>query len=659
MSQTEAEIHNGETAENEELQTTDNRPLTLEEQRVRLRQLVIQGKDRGYITYAEINDALPDDMSDAEQIDNIVNMIQGLGIQVTEEAPDAETLLMSDNSAGMTDEDAVAEAEAALSQADSEFGRTTDPVRMYMREMGQVDLLTREDEIVIAKEIEHALKNMIQAISACPGSVAEILALIDQIKKDEIRVDEVVEAIIDPNEVLLNELGLSHLESPPVPAAQKTSQSDDDTDADSDSEDEEDGEDAGSIESANLEELKAQVIEHFKQIEKSYTKMNTALNRYGSSNAKYIEHRNAIASKLLEVRFSTRQIESLSQSMRNRVDQIRKLEREIRDICLDRVRMDRDYFLQNFLPNMTNLEWLEEEIGKNRVWGDALDRFRHAILEKQTVMAELEQHARISIAELKEISKNMVASEKETAAAKQKMIQANLRLVISIAKKYTNRGLQFLDLIQEGNIGLMKAVDKFEYRRGYKFSTYATWWIRQAITRSIADQARTIRIPVHMIETINKMNRISRQHLQETGEEPDPAKLAELMEMPEDKIRKIMKIAKEPISMETPIGDDDDSHLGDFIEDANNIAPADAAMYSSLREVTADVLESLTPREAKVLRMRFGIDMNTDHTLEEVGKQFDVTRERIRQIEAKALRKLRHPTRSDKLKSFLDSEDAK
>ena len=659
MSQTEAEIQNGETAENEELQTTDNRPLTLEEQRVRLRQLVIQGKDRGYITYAEINDALPDDMSDAEQIDNIVNMIQGLGIQVTEEAPDAETLLMSDNSAGMTDEDAVAEAEAALSQADSEFGRTTDPVRMYMRELGQVDLLTREDEIVIAKEIEHALKNMIQAISACPGSVAEILALIDQIKKDEIRVDEVVEAIIDPNEVLLNELGLSHLESPPVPAAQKTSQSDDDADADADSEDEEDGEDTGSIESANLEELKAQVIEHFKQIEKSYTKMNTALNRYGSSNAKYIEHRNAIASKLLEVRFSTRQIESLSQSMRNRVDQIRKLEREIRDICLDRVRMDRDYFLQNFLPNMTNLEWLEDEIGKNRVWGDALDRFRHAILEKQTVMAELEQHARISIAELKEISKNMVASEKETAAAKQKMIQANLRLVISIAKKYTNRGLQFLDLIQEGNIGLMKAVDKFEYRRGYKFSTYATWWIRQAITRSIADQARTIRIPVHMIETINKMNRISRQHLQETGEEPDPAKLAELMEMPEDKIRKIMKIAKEPISMETPIGDDDDSHLGDFIEDANNIAPADAAMYSSLREVTADVLESLTPREAKVLRMRFGIDMNTDHTLEEVGKQFDVTRERIRQIEAKALRKLRHPTRSDKLKSFLDSEDAK
>ncbi|EFH21874.1 RNA polymerase sigma factor RpoD [Neisseria polysaccharea ATCC 43768] len=321
--------------------------------------------------------------------------------------------------------------------------------------------------------------------------------------------------------------------------------------------------------------------------------------------------------------------------------------------------MERDYFIQNFLPEITNLQWIEEEIAKGRVWSDALDRFRHAILEKQTELADMEKETRISIEELKEINKNMVSSEKETAAAKQEMIQANLRLVISIAKKYTNRGLQFLDLIQEGNIGLMKAVDKFEYRRGYKFSTYATWWIRQAITRSIADQARTIRIPVHMIETINKMNRISRQHLQETGEEPDSAKLAELMQMPEDKIRKIMKIAKEPISMETPIGDDDDSHLGDFIEDANNIAPADAAMYTSLHEVTKEILESLTPREAKVLRMRFGIDMNTDHTLEEVGRQFDVTRERIRQIEAKALRKLRHPTRSDRLRSFLDSEDSK
>ena len=640
-------------SDNEE-QLSDNRPLTPEEQRARLRQLIIFGKERGYITYAEINDTLPDDMSDAEQIDNIVNMIQGLGIQVTEEAPDAETLLMSDNSAAVADEDAVAEAEAALSQADSEFGRTTDPVRMYMREMGQVELLTRADEIIIAKKIENALKNMIQAISACPGSVGEILALIDQIKKDEIRVDEVVEAIIDPNEVLLNELGLSHLEN----GASEDDTSSESDDADDDEEDEEDAS-GSNLEGQNLEELKAQVIEHFKQIGKSYGLMIKALEKYDSKHTKYLEHRDAIASKLLEVRFSTRQIEKLSESLRGRVDLIRKLEREIRDICLDRVRMDKDYFISSFLPNATNLNWIEDEINKNRVWSETLQRFKHDILEKQTEMSNLEAHARISIEELKEISKNMVVSEKETAAAKQEMIQANLRLVISIAKKYTNRGLQFLDLIQEGNIGLMKAVDKFEYRRGYKFSTYATWWIRQAITRSIADQARTIRIPVHMIETINKMNRISRQYLQETGEEPDSAKLAELMEMPEDKIRKIMKIAKEPISMETPIGDDEDSHLGDFIEDANNVAPSDAAMYSSLREVTKDVLESLTPREAKVLRMRFGIDMNTDHTLEEVGKQFDVTRERIRQIEAKALRKLRHPTRSDKLKSFLDSEERK
>lgn len=637
--------------QNHEEYQDDARPLTIEEQRARLRQLIIMGKERGYITYSEINDALPDDMSDADQIDNIVSMISGLGIQVTEHAPDAEDILLSDNAA-VTDDDAVEEAEAALSSADSEFGRTTDPVRMYMREMGQVDLLTREDEIIIAKKIENALKNMVQAISACPGSIAEILELIEKIRKDEIRVDEVVEAIIDPNEVLLNELGLGHLETT---APEKPSNDNSDENED----DEESEEDADEISAANLAELKQKVIGHFAQIEKDYKKMIGRLEKHHSRHKDYLAYRDAIANKLLEVRFATRQIDSLSSSLRGKVENIRKLEREIRDICLDRVHMERDYFIQNFLPEITNLEWIEEEIAKGRVWSDALDRFRHAILEKQTELADMEKETRISIEELKEINKNMVSSEKETAAAKQEMIQANLRLVISIAKKYTNRGLQFLDLIQEGNIGLMKAVDKFEYRRGYKFSTYATWWIRQAITRSIADQARTIRIPVHMIETINKMNRISRQHLQETGEEPDSAKLAELMQMPEDKIRKIMKIAKEPISMETPIGDDDDSHLGDFIEDANNVAPADAAMYTSLHEVTKEILESLTPREAKVLRMRFGIDMNTDHTLEEVGKQFDVTRERIRQIEAKALRKLRHPTRSDKLKSFLDSEDGK
>lgn len=637
--------------QNHEEYQDDARPLTIEEQRARLRQLIIMGKERGYITYSEINDALPDDMSDADQIDNIVSMISGLGIQVTEHAPDAEDILLSDNAA-VTDDDAVEEAEAALSSADSEFGRTTDPVRMYMREMGQVDLLTREDEIIIAKKIENALKNMVQAISACPGSIAEILELIEKICKDEIRVDEVVEAIIDPNEVLLNELGLGHLETT---APEKPSNDNSDENED----DEESEEDADEISAANLAELKQKVIGHFAQIEKDYKKMIGCLEKHHSRHKDCLAYRDAIANKLLEVRFATRQIDSLSSSLRGKVENIRKLEREIRDICLDRVHMERDYFIQNFLPEITNLQWIEEEIAKGRVWSNALDRFRHAILEKQTELADMEKETRISIEELKEINKNMVSSEKETAAAKQEMIQANLRLVISIAKKYTNRGLQFLDLIQEGNIGLMKAVDKFEYRRGYKFSTYATWWIRQAITRSIADQARTIRIPVHMIETINKMNRISRQHLQETGEEPDSAKLAELMQMPEDKIRKIMKIAKEPISMETPIGDDDDSHLGDFIEDANNVAPADAAMYTSLHEVTKEILESLTPREAKVLRMRFGIDMNTGHTLEEVGRQFDVTRERIRQIEAKALRKLRHPTRSDRLRSFLDSEDSK
>ena len=638
-----------------EEQDESNRPLTPEEQRARLRQLILQGKERGYITYAEINDALPDDMSDAEQIDNIVNMISGLGIQVTEETPDSETLLMADNTANMTDDDAVAEAEAALSSADSEFGRTTDPVRMYMREMGQVDLLTREDEIVIAKKIETALRNMIQAISACPGSVAEILELIEKVRNDEIRVDEVVEDIIDPHEELLDELGIG-VDKAEESAPEADLEESEDEDADEEDADEED---AGAISAANLEELKQKVLAHFEDIQATYKKMVAALQKHHSQHKTYLTLRNHIADQLLNVRFTTRQIETLSNNLRTRVDSIRRLEREIRDICLNRVHMDRDYFINNFLPNITDLNWVEAEIGKNRVWSEALSRFQYAIIEKQNILIEQEQHAQISIAELKEISKNMVANEKETAAAKQEMIQANLRLVISIAKKYTNRGLQFLDLIQEGNIGLMKAVDKFEYRRGYKFSTYATWWIRQAITRSIADQARTIRIPVHMIETINKMNRISRQYLQETGEDPDAAKLAELMEMPEDKIRKIMKIAKEPISMETPIGDDDDSHLGDFIEDANNIAPADAAMYSSLREVTADVLESLTPREAKVLRMRFGIDMNTDHTLEEVGKQFDVTRERIRQIEAKALRKLRHPTRSDRLRSFLDSEENK
>jgi RNA polymerase primary sigma factor len=421
-----------------------------------------------------------------------------------------------------------------------------------------------------------------------------------------------------------------------------------------------DEEDGAAIASANLEELRQNALAHFEEVAVKFDNMVVVLEKNGSAHPDYVAARQAITEDLLKVRFATRQIESLCESLRQRVNTIRQLERGIRDICVNNVHMPLEYFREHFAPNLVDVNWVENELNRShKDWNNALERFKFSIMEKQTKLLDLQKLSRLSIEELKDINKDMARGERESASAKQEMIQANLRLVISIAKKYTNRGLQFLDLIQEGNIGLMKAVDKFEYRRGYKFSTYATWWIRQAITRSIADQARTIRIPVHMIETINKMNRISRQYLQETGEEPDSAKLAELMEMPEDKIRKIMKIAKEPISMETPIGDDDDSHLGDFIEDANNVAPSDAAMYSGLREVTKEVLESLTPREAKVLRMRFGIDMNTDHTLEEVGKQFDVTRERIRQIEAKALRKLRHPTRSERLKSFLDSEENK
>ena len=639
-----------------EQDTHDDAPLSVEEQRARLRQLIILGKERGYITYAEINDHLPDDVSDTDQIENIVSMISGLGIQVSEEAPDADSLLMNDGATGVTDEDAVAEAEAALSSVDSEFGRTTDPVRMYMREMGQVDLLTREDEIIIAKKIERALRNMVEAISACPSTIEEILGLMQRVRDDEIRVDEVVEAIIDPEE---EEAALNAIAEEAAEAALAVEEG---AEAEEDAEEDEevDEEDGAAIASANLEELRQNALAHFEEVAVKFDNMVVVLEKNGSAHPDYVAARQAITEDLLKVRFATRQIESLCESLRQRVNTIRQLERGIRDICVNNVHMPLEYFREHFAPNLVDVNWVENELNRShKDWNNALERFKFSIMEKQTKLLDLQKLSRLSIEELKDINKDMARGERESASAKQEMIQANLRLVISIAKKYTNRGLQFLDLIQEGNIGLMKAVDKFEYRRGYKFSTYATWWIRQAITRSIADQARTIRIPVHMIETINKMNRISRQYLQETGEEPDSAKLAELMEMPEDKIRKIMKIAKEPISMETPIGDDDDSHLGDFIEDANNVAPSDAAMYSGLREVTKEVLESLTPREAKVLRMRFGIDMNTDHTLEEVGKQFDVTRERIRQIEAKALRKLRHPTRSERLKSFLDSEENK
>jgi RNA polymerase primary sigma factor len=617
----------------------DEATLTEEEvakRRQELKTLIKMGKTRGFLTHQEINDHLPEKLVDNEIIEAIVSMLNDMGIAVYEQAPDAATLLIAGGTTTTaTEEEAEEAAEAALSTVDSEFGRTTDPVRMYMREMGSVELLTREGEIEIAKRIEGGLQAMMYAISASPTTINEILSMAKRIADGEMQISEAVDGFVSDDE-----------------ADDYVAEEDFD---EFDEEDDDDGQGGSKALTKKLEELKAQALVKFATLAQHFDKMSKAFQKEGYRSPAYDKAQRAISDDLMTIRFTVKTIERLCDILRSQVDDVRRYEREIRRIVVDKCGMPQDHFIRSFPPNALNLKWAEKEIVVGKPYGVILTRNLPAVQELQQKLIDLQGRAVVPLEDLKQINKRMNEGEKASRDAKKEMIEANLRLVISIAKKYTNRGLQFLDLIQEGNIGLMKAVDKFEYRRGYKFSTYATWWIRQAITRSIADQARTIRIPVHMIETINKMNRISRQHLQEFGFEPDAPTLAEKMEIPEDKIRKIMKIAKEPISMETPIGDDDDSHLGDFIEDTNNVAPVDAAMQAGLRDVVKDILDSLTPREAKVLRMRFGIEMSTDHTLEEVGKQFDVTRERIRQIEAKAIRKLKHPSRSDKLRTYLDN----
>jgi RNA polymerase primary sigma factor len=609
-----------------------------DERQSQLKLLIARGKEQGYLTYAEVNDHLPSEIVDPEQIEDIVNMINDMGIPVYEKAPDAESLLLTDATAA-PDEEAVEEATAALANLDAEFGRTTDPVRMYMREMGTVELLTREGEIRIAKRIEEGLEAVKIALGSYPGTYDLLLRHYESVKAGQMRLVDVIVGFVDPNAP--DEI--AQPQNPKMMALEREDAGNDDDDGDGE-------EDEEAIDTGPDPE---EAAKRFLSIAKVHHQFLGSLDKLGSKDPKTLKIRKKICGELMELKLSPKMFDQLIDNLRQHVTEVRLLEKEIMFLCIKQAGMPRKDFISTFPKNETSTKWLDKHIKAKKRYSAPLAKFKDEIERRQNKLKDLEGLFHVLISEIKEINREVSIGEAKARRAKKEMVEANLRLVISIAKKYTNRGLQFLDLIQEGNIGLMKAVDKFEYRRGYKFSTYATWWIRQAITRSIADQARTIRIPVHMIETINKLNRISRQMLQEMGREPTPEELAVRMEMPEDKVRKVLKIAKEPISMETPIGDDEDSHLGDFIEDTSVSSPIDSATTESLRETTHSVLAQLTPREAKVLRMRFGIDMNTDHTLEEVGKQFDVTRERIRQIEAKALRKLRHPSRSEQLRSFL------
>ncbi|WAJ38201.1 RNA polymerase sigma factor RpoD [Pseudomonas sp. GOM7] len=611
------------------------------QQQSRLKELISRGREQGYLTYAEVNDHLPEDISDPEQVEDIIRMINDMGINVFESAPDADALLLAEAD---TDEAAAEEAAAALAAVETDIGRTTDPVRMYMREMGTVELLTREGEIEIAKRIEEGIREVMSAIAHFPGTVDNILSEYNRVTTEGGRLAEVLSGYIDPDDGSVPDEAAA-----PVPVQDGANAKDDEEDEDEESEsgdDEESDGDGG----PDPEEA----ARRFTAVAEQQDKVQKALKKHGRGSKQATEELAALAELFMPIKLVPKQYDALVNQVRGALDRLRAQERAIMQLCVRDARMPRADFLRLFPGNEVDMDWAADLAKGKAKYAEALGNLQSDIKSCQQKLVELEAECNLSLAEIKDINRRMSIGEAKARRAKKEMVEANLRLVISIAKKYTNRGLQFLDLIQEGNIGLMKAVDKFEYRRGYKFSTYATWWIRQAITRSIADQARTIRIPVHMIETINKLNRISRQMLQEMGREPTPEELGERMEMPEDKIRKVLKIAKEPISMETPIGDDEDSHLGDFIEDSTMQSPIDVATVESLKEATREVLAGLTAREAKVLRMRFGIDMNTDHTLEEVGKQFDVTRERIRQIEAKALRKLRHPTRSEHLRSFLD-----